>query len=114
MFVAYEVGLDLIRALRPVVKQLRAHNLDIAKQVERAGTSVLHNLGEGSRRMGGDPRRFYAMASGSASEILAALDVAEAWGWHVDSAAAREIFDRERRLLWGLVNSRKRSSRADA
>ena len=49
MFVAYSVGLDLIRALRPVVKQLRAHNLDIAKQVERAGTSVLHNLGEGSR-----------------------------------------------------------------
>ena len=108
MFVAYNVGLDLIRALRPVVEQLRSYNSDFAEQVVRAGTSVLHNLGEGSRRAGKDPRRFYAMAHGSASEIRAALDVADAWGWIVDATIARGILDREMGLLWGLTHPRKR------
>jgi hypothetical protein len=44
-------------------------------------------------------------AHGSASEIQAALDLAEAWGWAVDATVARPLLDRELRLLWGLVNA---------
>ena len=114
MLVAYTVALDLIRALRPVVAQLRSYSADAADQVERAASSIVHNLvhnlAEGDRRHGRDPRRFFVMAHGSAGEIRGALDVADAWGWQVDSADARKLLDRELGLLYGLT----RGSRAGA
>jgi four helix bundle protein len=110
MLVAYTVALDLIRALRPVVAQLRTYSADAADQVERAASSIVLNLAEGDRRGGRDPRRFFAMAHGSAGEIRGALDVADAWGWQIDSADARRLLDRELGLLYGLT----RRSRASA
>ena len=103
MLVAYDVALDLVRALRPVVVQLRKHSPEAADQVERAASSIVLNLAEGSRRNGRDPRRFYAMAHGSAGEIRGALDLADAWGWQVESEQARTLLDRELGLLWGLT-----------
>ncbi len=105
-FVVYNVALELVRTLRPIVAALREHSSNIADQIERAGTSLVLNLGEGNRRAGKDRRRFFVMAQGSASEILAALDVADAWGWIVDAQAVRALLDRERALLWGLVHPR--------
>jgi len=113
MLVAYEVALDLIRALRPVVAQLRTYSPDAADQVERAATSIVLNLAEGDRRNGRDPRRFFDMAHGSAGEIRGALDVADAWGWQIESARARALLDRELGLLWGLTR-RSRSKVAKA
>jgi four helix bundle protein len=110
MLVAYTVALDLIRALRPVVAELRKHSADAADQVERAASSIVHNLAEGDRRGGRDPRRFFDMAHGSAGEIRGALDVAEAWGWQVHAEEARALLDRELGLLWGLTR-RSRSKR---
>jgi len=103
MLIAYDVALDLIRALRPVVAQLRKQSAEAADQVERAASSIVLNLAEGYRRHGRDPRRFFDMAHGSAGEIRGALDLADAWGWQVDSAQARVLLDRELRLLWGLT-----------
>ena len=106
MLIAYTNAIELIRALRPVVEQLKQHSANLADQVERAATSVAHNVAEGSRRSGKDCRRFYTMANGSAAEIRAALDVADAWGWPVASDPARVILDRELALLWGLCRPR--------
>jgi four helix bundle protein len=103
MLIAYEVALDLVRALRPVVAQLRSYSAEAADQVERAASSIVLNLAEGDRRQGRDPRRFWAIAHGSAGEIRGALDLADAWGWQVDSANARRLLDRELGLLWGLT-----------
>lgn len=50
--------------------------------------------------------RFYAMAAGSASEIRAALDVAQAWGWSIACEPARELLDRQRAMLWRLTHPR--------
>ena len=113
MLVAYTVALDLIRALRPVVAQLRQYSPEAADQVERAAGSIVHNIAEGSRRNGRDPKRFFDMAHGSAGEIGGALDVADALGWQVDSAPARALLERELRLLWGLTrrNRSKPSSK---
>ena len=44
------------------------------------------------------------MAHGSAGELLAALDVADAWGWEVECTHARAVLDRELALLWGLTH----------
>lgn len=105
-FIVYNVALELVRSLRPIVAELRTHSSNIADQIERAGTSLVLNLGEGNRRAGKDRRRFFVMSQGSASEILAALDVADAWGWIVEARAVRALLDRERALLWGLVHPR--------
>src|SRR5437899_519457 len=110
MLVAYNVALDLIRALRPVVVQLRKYSADAADQVERAASSIVLNVAEGDRRHGRDPRRYFDMAHGSASEVRGALDLADAWGWQIDSAQARVLLDRELGLLWGLT----RRARAQA
>jgi four helix bundle protein len=101
---------DLIRALRPVVAQLRKYSPDAADQVERAASSIVLNLAEGDRRNGRDPKRFFDMAHGSAGEIRGALDAADAWGWQIESTQARALLDRELALLWGLT----RRSRAKA
>ena len=103
MLVAYDVALDLVRALRPVVGQLRQYSADAADQVERASSSIVLNLAEGFRRHGREPRRFYEMAHGSAGEIRGALDLADAWGWQVEGTHARALLDRELGLLWGLT-----------
>jgi len=111
MLVAYTVSLDLIRSLRPVVEQLRRYSSEQAKQVVSAANSITHNLAEGSKRDGGDIRRFFVMAHGGAAEIRAALDVADAWGWKVETAQPRLILDRLLGLLYGLTRERKRDER---
>ena len=103
MLVAYTVALDLVRALRPVVAELRQWSADAANQIERAANSVVLNIAEGDRRSGRDPKRFFAIAHGSAGEIRGALDLAQAWGWPVDCERARALLDREIGLLWGLT-----------
>src|SRR5215471_18827746 len=113
MLVAYDIALDLIRALRPVVAQLRKHSRDAADQVERAASSIVLNLAEGDRRRGRDPGRFYDMAHGSAGEIRGALDLADAWGWQIESEQARALLDRELGLLWGLTRRGRAKNAAD-
>lgn len=101
-FVAYEVALELLRALAPVVEQIRQNSADLADQIVRAGSSITLNLSEGSGRRGRDRKRFFQFAHGSAKEIRGALDTAVAWGWRVDAERARALLDRELALLWGL------------
>jgi four helix bundle protein len=101
-FVAYEVALELIGALAPVVEQIKRHSLDLADQIVRAANSITLNLSEGSGRRGKDRKRFFLFAQGSAKEVRGALDSARAWGWRIEMGAAYALLDRELRLLWGL------------
>jgi four helix bundle protein len=102
MLVAYTNAVQIIHALRPVVEQLKSYNANIADQVVRAATSITLNVAEGSRRTGKDRKRHHRYAAGSAQEVVAALETAEAWGWNVQIAEARALLDRELALLWGL------------
>jgi four helix bundle protein len=106
MFIAYEVSIDLIRALRPLVPSVRRYNADLADQLHRAATSVALNLAEGRRRRAGNQRRSFEIAHGEASEVRACLDVVEAWGWIVDSQLPLQILDRLLALLWRRSNGR--------
>ncbi|MFN0249495.1 MAG: four helix bundle protein [Kofleriaceae bacterium] len=101
-FVAYEVALELIGALAPVVEQIKRHSADLADQIVRAANSITLNLSEGSGRRGKDRKRFFLFAQGSAKEVRGALDSARAWGWRIEMGAAYALLDRELRLLWGL------------
>ena len=103
MLIAKTNGLELITALRPIVERLKQCSADLADQVERAGTSILLNIGEGSRRTGKDRVRFFRYAHGSAGEIEAALETANAWGYQIgDTRHVMKLLDLELRLLWGL------------
>ena len=79
-FHAYEVAIELCRALRKPVALLRTRNRSLADQLQRAATSIPLNVAEGRARSGRDRTQHYRIALGSAAEVGAALDVALAWG----------------------------------
>ncbi len=106
MFIAYNVSIDLIRALQPIIPSVRRFNSDIADQLHRAATSIALNLAEGRRRKAGNQRRSFEIAHGEASEVRACLDVVEAWGWIVDAELPLQTLDRLLALLWRLTNGR--------
>jgi len=62
MFVAYQVALEVIRKLRPIVDQIQMHDAHLADQLRRAATNTVANLAEGQRRNAGNKRRAYENA----------------------------------------------------
>lgn len=107
MFIAYEVSLELIGALRPIVPIIERYDRDLADQVRRAGSSVVLNLAEGNKSAKGNRQKHFAIAHGSASEVRAALQTAVAWGWIEPSTAAPAVLDRLMALLWRLRHPRR-------
>ena len=77
----YSTILEVLRALRPVVAAIEAHDRDLARQLRRAAASVALNVQEGSGSHGGTRRERYRNALGSARETGACLDVAMALGY---------------------------------
>ncbi len=110
MLIAYQVALDLVTKLRPLVEQIKLHDAHLADQLRRAATSTVANLAEGQRRAGGNKRRAYEIAHGEAREMLGCLDCALAWGWATDDADARKTLDRLLGLCWGLTHPRARAA----
>ena len=106
MFIAYEVSLELVRSLRPLVPVIEQHDKDLADQIKRAASSVSLNLAEGQRSAKGNRQKHYALAHGSASEVRAALHTAQAWGWLEESAVPAAVLDRLFALLWRLTHPR--------
>jgi four helix bundle protein len=106
MFATYENSLELIRNLRGVVPEIKKFDVDLADQLRRAASSISLNVAEGSKRTAGNQRLHYEIAHGSANEVKACLDVAEAWGWFEAAPELRRVLDRQLRLLWGLTEGR--------
>ena len=77
----YGVMLDVVRQMRPVLVRIESKDRDLARQMRRAVTSVVLNLGEGSGSSGGTRRERYRNALGSARETRAGLDAAVALGY---------------------------------
>ena len=74
----YDVAIELVRQLLPIIERIREKNPNMADQLERALTSVPLNLHEGAYSQGRNVRARFYNALGSAAEIRACLDVAEA------------------------------------
>ena len=104
MLIAYQVALEVIRKLRPIVEEIKVHDAHLADQLKRAATNTVANLAEGQRRMAGNKRRAYENASGEAREMLGCLDCALAWGWSPDDTEVRRDLDRLLALCWGLTH----------
>jgi len=102
MLVAYQVALEVITQLRPIVEKVKQHDAHLADQLRRAATNTVANLAEGQRRVAGNKRRAYENAHGEAREMLGCLDCALAWGYVVDDAQVRVTLDRLLALCWRL------------
>lgn len=104
-FLAFETSLQMIRALAAPLEVLERRDPSLALQMRRAAASVSLNLAEGGKRRGKDRIHLWRVAAGSASEVVAGLRVAEAFGY-LEVAQAEEalrLCDRVLAMLWGLT-----------
>ena len=105
MFEVYEVAKTAVREMRTVLEMVQLSDRDLARQMRRAGASVMLNIAEGWRRMGRDRRQHYLIAAGSNAELRAALDVSEALGY-LDTEAYADLdalLDRVSAMLYRLT-----------
>ena len=77
----YQRSLELARLSAEIIGHLPRGHASLADQLRRAASSITLNFAEGcGKDTAKDRRRFFANARGSANEVAAALDVAEAFG----------------------------------
>jgi four helix bundle protein len=93
----YGVSLSVLEGLRPVLAEIERRDVDLARQLRRASSSIALNLAEGSSSQGRNRRARYFNAMGSARETRACLEVAQALGY-VESAPV-VVADRLDRVL---------------
>ncbi|MDI1434995.1 four helix bundle protein [Polyangium sorediatum] len=77
----YGVAIDMLRMLRPVMERIGRKDPSLGDQMRRAAMSVPLNLNEGAYSQGRNERARWHTAMGSAAEVRACLDVAEALGY---------------------------------
>jgi len=88
----YSSVLQVLRDLRAVVEKLRRVDPDLARQLTRCSSSLALNLAEGSYSQGRNRAARYHVALGSAREVLAVLEVADALGYFkLDEALAAQL-----------------------
>ncbi len=102
-FVAYDLSLELVRALRAPLAKVHAANPNLADQLDRAADSVHQNLAEGGGRYGADRVRFYRYSYASLREVRGSLEIAVAKGWLDGSEPAHGIAYRLGGLLFRLA-----------
>jgi four helix bundle protein len=81
MLRVYDVSLEVIAELRPVLLRIERCDRDLARQLRRASTSVPLNIAEGAYAHGGHRRERYQTACSSMRESLACCDAAESAGY---------------------------------
>ena len=101
MLMIYEVILEVVGELKPVMRAIERHDADLARQMRRAACSVALNTAEGMYSGGRNKGARYQTALGSMRETLACVEVAGALGY-VDTVDARTE-DRIRRIIGTLV-----------
>ena len=77
----YDVTLQMVRDVAPIARAVDRHDPDLARQLRRAATSVPLNTAEGAFSRGKNESARFQSAMGSAAEVGACLDVAEALGY---------------------------------
>jgi four helix bundle protein len=97
------VSLQLIRSLRAPLAIVRARNLSLFKQLDRAADSVHQNLAEAGGRFGDDRVRLFRYSYGSLREVRASLELAVEKGWLDRKEPAHAIAFRLGGLLYRLA-----------
>jgi four helix bundle protein len=77
----HQDALSMCRDAAAVARLIQRHDGDLARQLRRAATSVVLNIAEGSGACGGNRRQRCHSALGSAREVGAWFDAAEAMAY---------------------------------
>ena len=77
----YNVILEVVTDLKPVIEQLERRDADLARQMRRAACSVALNTAEGMHSRGKNRGARYHHALGSMRETLACIEVGKALGY---------------------------------
>ena len=101
MLEIYDVILEVVRELKPVIDAIQRHDPDLARQMRRAASSVALNTAEGMYSGGRNKGARYQNALGSMRETLACIEVGTALGY-VEGLDAK-LEDRARRIIGTLV-----------
>ena len=84
-----QMAIQVAEGLRELLPRIRKGDPDLCRQVQRAMTSVVLNLAEGSGNDGGTARARFATACGSAKEVRAGLKLAAAYGYVPEGRAVK-------------------------
>ena len=76
----YDETIQMCREMALVVRQIEKRDGDLARQLRRAASSVSLNCSEGAYSLKGHERARWHTAMGSAAEVRAGVDAAEAFG----------------------------------
>ena len=104
-FIVLERAYELIREVRGLHQKVRARDADEARQLKRAASGIVRNLGEGRRRRGQDRVHLWRVAAGSADEVQQSLRASEAWGYVTEREIANAVAktDEILAMLWKLT-----------
>jgi four helix bundle protein len=84
----YDVVLEVVAGVRPVVGAIERRDPDLARQMRRAVSSVALNVSEGMYSRGKNRAARYHNAMGSMRETMACIEVSVALGY-VDAVDGR-------------------------
>ena len=99
----YTDALQLTREMRDVVAKIAQQDADLGRQLRRALTSVPLNIAAGEWQRNGNARARFGTAMGSANEVRAILETADAMGYVSADARQVDALDRIARTLHKLV-----------
>ncbi|MGE0792519.1 MAG: four helix bundle protein [Sandaracinaceae bacterium] len=103
----YSVALDAVRRLRPTLETVARKDPDLGRQLRKATTSFHLNIADGMNANGRIKVARYDTALGSANEVLACLDCADALGYAKVDPIARDRVHHVRATLINLKRSRR-------
>jgi four helix bundle protein len=98
----YKIAIQLCRDCVPFIAAIASHDRNLADQLRRAVTSVALNIAESDGQSGGHRRQRRLTALGSAREVHACLEIAEALGYI--GAVPAAVTGRMGQVLGTLVN----------
>jgi four helix bundle protein len=101
--------LNAARSLRPLLAAIAQHDADLERQLRRAMSSAVLNLGEGNHRRGQDRLYHFRVSAGSAAEVRAGVDLAIAWDYVTKTLAeaVQHDLDALAAVLWRLTEKRR-------
>ena len=104
MLKVYDAAIEMLRELVPVIVQIeKKRDIDLARELKRAASSVPLNMAQASGSRGGIRNARYRTALGSARETGACLDVAQAFGYCVAGERVRGQLSVVITTLWKLT-----------
>jgi len=105
-FIVYDLALQMLSNLKPLIEQVRRHDRSLADQMQRAGQSTFLNIAEGRSARGRNEAAKFQIALTECRETRAALRLSVVWGYVSEAASqeADDALDQVAAILWSLVH----------